>query len=448
MFIQHGIHGFESQCDVCTAKISLDEFLKAKIERERREAAKNHNSSAHKSTSKSNSTSSHRRHRRDHKDKRRHIRESSDHRRHSSGSQRKSSSSVSHEKKEKPLDKSMHKSNEKGKDGHDKSDLTIEPSLKVDKKEKFINELHSTHEEHNNENINESDKGTHVKGSSHKTSHLHHSKSSSSSYRKSKSTTTRVKENNPSSESYKETNVPVRSNRPTDCGKDNRRTSSYDKEVSPTTKVKDVSMSGSASTEKTSGHKISTDTSKLKGTVEDDDELTRKEVTAEDVAKAESLIKKITASSSSIGNFSQYERDESEAVPSSSDIEQTEPNVNDSYSEMVSSTVTIKTPDTSGLNVSSDSNPIVWKGNIHMPDVATFSVIAKQVSGTTDYLTVDLKEALKIVGRIAPQTVWDYVSQVSESPSKEILLVKLEPTTDDENINYTSFFNYLQQRNR
>ena len=132
----------------------------------------------------------------------------------------------------------------------------------------------------------------------------------------------------------------------------------------------------------------------------------------------------------------------------SSDIEKPDSQANDSYSELVSSTVTIKTPDTSGVDISSDSNPIVWKGDIHMPDVAKFSVIAKSVSGTTDYLTVDLKEALKIVGRIAPQTVWDYVSQISDSPSKEILLVRLEPTTDDEKINYTSFFEYLQHRNR
>ena len=339
----------------------------------------------------------------------------------------------------------MHKSKESSKEkaAHEKGELTTEPSSKADKKEKFINELHSTHEE----DINQSDKSTHIKSSGNKTSHIHHSKSSNSSNKQRNSATARVKESKSSSKNYKETNISVKTNRTKDGGKDNRRTSSYDKEASPATKVKDASMR--ETTEKSVGLKISTDTSKLKGTVEDDDELTRKEVTAEDVAKAESLIKKITASSSSIGNFSQYEKDGSEAVPSlSSDIELSESNANDSYSEIVSSTVTIKTPDTSGLNVSSDSNPIVWKGNIHMPDVATFSVIAKQVSGTTDYLTVDLKEALKIVGRIAPQTVWDYVSQVSESPSKEILLVKLEPTTDDENINYTSFFNYLQQRNR
>ena len=174
----------------------------------------------------------------------------------------------------------------------------------------------------------------------------------------------------------------------------------------------------------------------------------RKEVTEEDVAKAESLIKKITSSSAIIQHIPEYD-DGSEAVPNaSSDIEQADSSANDSITEIVSSTVTIKTPDTSGLNVALDNNPIVWKGDIHMPDVAKFSVTAKQVSGTTDYLTVDLKDALKIVGRIAPKTVWDYIAQISESPSKEILLVKLEPSTHDETNNYTTFYNYLQQRNR
>ena len=189
------------------------------------------------------------------------------------------------------------------------------------------------------------------------------------------------------------------------------------------------------------------DSSKLKGTVDDENETLKKEVTAEDVAKAESLIKKITSSSSVLRNLSERDATESEALPRpSTGSEQNQIHATDL--ELVSSTVTIKTPDTSGINVACDSNPIVWNGDIHMPDVAKFSVTAKQVSGTTDYLTVDLKEALKIVGRIAPQTVWDYVSQVSESPSKEILLVRLEARTDDEKSNYTAFFNYLQQRNR
>ena len=49
-----------------------------------------------------------------------------------------------------------------------------------------------------------------------------------------------------------------------------------------------------------------------------------------------------------------------------------------------------------------------------MPDVAQFSVTAHAVSGTTDYLTVDLKDSLKVVGRIPPKTIWDYLVQVGK----------------------------------
>ena len=78
-----------------------------------------------------------------------------------------------------------------------------------------------------------------------------------------------------------------------------------------------------------------------------------------------------------------------------------------------------------------------------------FSVKAKQVSGTTDYLTVDLKTDLKIVGRIQPNTVWDYIKQIRENSTKEVLLIKFQPSSDDvEKDNYESFFSYLQNRNR
>ena len=108
----------------------------------------------------------------------------------------------------------------------------------------------------------------------------------------------------------------------------------------------------------------------------------------------------------------------------------------------VTSTVTIKTPE----EPLTSTNPVVWSGQINMPDVANFSVTAHQVSGTTDYLTYDLKETLKIVGRIPPKTVWDYVKQVAES--KEILLISLLPKTKDEQMNYSSFFKYLNKRDR
>ena len=45
---------------------------------------------------------------------------------------------------------------------------------------------------------------------------------------------------------------------------------------------------------------------------------------------------------------------------------------------------------------------------------------------------MDLKESLKIVGRIPPQTVWDYLVQAKELGTKEILLIRLQPTSDSE----------------
>lgn len=59
-----------------------------------------------------------------------------------------------------------------------------------------------------------------------------------------------------------------------------------------------------------------------------------------------------------------------------------------------------------------------------MPEVAKFAVTAHAVSGTTDYLTVDLNDCMKVVGRINPTIVWDYIVQVAEIPTKEILLIR------------------------
>ena len=121
-------------------------------------------------------------------------------------------------------------------------------------------------------------------------------------------------------------------------------------------------------------------------------------------------------------------------------------------SDEVSSTVNIKTPErpnsfeADALN--KGDNPTVWSGEVDMPDVAQFAVTAHAVSGNTDYLTVDLRESLKIVGRIPPQTIWDYLVQVKELGTKEILLIRLQPTSDSEAVNYNRFFEYLQGRGR
>lgn len=406
----------------------------AKIDREKKQSSKKSKNSEHKSSSKSSSSSSHH-HKRSREDSDKRRRSSSSHRRHSSSSRHKSKEDSSDNK-----EKDVHDSkNQTERDANIGKEFI--PSS--DKKENTLNANDSCVNKNIVGDSTTKERKTDKHASEHRSSsHRRDSQGSSSSHKR-RHSSTRDKSHSSSSKSRKDSNL---SDKDKDRNKEVRSShSSTRNEKSYTTSDK---ATGNDAFTKNKTSKSGNDTSKLKGTVSDGDELTRKEVTEEDVAKAESLIKKITSSSAIIQNIPEYDEG-SEAIPNlSSDIEQAESSANDSITEIVSSTVTIKTPDTSGLNVGSDTNPIVWKGDIHMPDVAKFSVTAKQVSGTTDYLTVDLKDSLKIVGRIAPQTVWDYITQISESPSKEILLVRLEPSTDDETNNYSTFFNYLQSRKR
>ena len=435
---EHGSHSFESQCDVCTAKITLDDFLLAKIDREKKENTKTSGLSEHKRSSKPSSSSSEHRHKKSREDSNRHRKSSSSHRRHSGSSRHKSTDSSQSKDKASKDGVAQDNLNQEG------SATNKESHSNYEKKEHLSHDKHSRSGDNLPGDSNASERAMNKqKSDNQSSSHRRDSKSSSSSHKrrhsssrdKSHSSSSKNRKESVTSEKEKDINRERRSSHSLNCREEKLHSSqNNDTNKEPFSKSNSV--------------KPRSDTSKLKGTVNDGDESMRKEVTEEDVAKAESLIKKITSSTAIIQHIPEYD-DGSEAVPNaSSDIEQADSSANDSITEIVSSTVTIKTPDTSGLNVATDNNPIVWKGDIHMPDVAKFSVTAKQVSGTTDYLTVDLKDALKIVGRIAPKTVWDYIAQISESPSKEILLVKLEPSTHDETNNYTTFYNYLQQRNR
>ena len=113
----------------------------------------------------------------------------------------------------------------------------------------------------------------------------------------------------------------------------------------------------------------------------------------------------------------------------------------------VSSTVTIATPE-QGEVETSNQEPSVWEGQVIMQDVAKFSVSAYQVSGTSDYLRVDLKSSLTLVGRIPPSVCWDYIDKISKNPTKEILVLRLGPSNNDEKEAYQAFFQYLSSRDR
>ena len=113
----------------------------------------------------------------------------------------------------------------------------------------------------------------------------------------------------------------------------------------------------------------------------------------------------------------------------------------------VSSTVTIATPE-HGEVETVNQEPSVWEGQVIMQDVAKFSVSAYQVSGTSDHLRVDLKNSQTLVGRIPPSVCWDYIDKISKNPTKEILVLRLGPSNNDEKDAYQAFFQYLSTRDR
>jgi len=43
---------------------------------------------------------------------------------------------------------------------------------------------------------------------------------------------------------------------------------------------------------------------------------------------------------------------------------------------------------------------------------------------------------------------WDYIDKIGKNPTKEILVLKLRPSNNDEKDNYQSFFQYLSSRGR
>ncbi|XP_070516432.1 death-inducer obliterator 1 isoform X2 [Cardiocondyla obscurior] len=125
-----------------------------------------------------------------------------------------------------------------------------------------------------------------------------------------------------------------------------------------------------------------------------------------------------------------------------------------------SSTVTIKTPDINE-EIERDKEPVtdketsakgvsqtVWRGFVNMVDVAKFFITAQEVSGNAKTLMDDLPDTVDVVGRISHQTVWDYISKMKKSGSKEILVIRLTAANDEEKIPYITLYSYLNSRSR
>lgn len=120
-----------------------------------------------------------------------------------------------------------------------------------------------------------------------------------------------------------------------------------------------------------------------------------------------------------------------------------------------SSTVTIKTPDINEELEKEIFDPIaseipttIWRGFVHMADVAKFFVTAQNLSGNAKDLLEVLPDTLDIVGRINPEIVWDYIGKIKKNATKEILIVRFTATNDEEKIPYITLYSYLNSRNR
>lgn len=95
-----------------------------------------------------------------------------------------------------------------------------------------------------------------------------------------------------------------------------------------------------------------------------------------------------------------------------------------------------------------NSAATIWNGCINMVDVARFYVAAHEVSGSTVDLEEDLSTELDIVGRINPDTVWDYIGKMKKASNKDIVILRLQAANDEEKMQYIALYSYLSSRNR
>lgn len=90
----------------------------------------------------------------------------------------------------------------------------------------------------------------------------------------------------------------------------------------------------------------------------------------------------------------------------------------------------------------------LWTGNINMVDVTSFQLTIQPIVGNSTNLAKLLPRELDVVGRIGPETVWDYISKIKRSPNKEIVVVRLIPANESETVAYKILYEYLDNRNR
>ncbi|KAL1115747.1 hypothetical protein AAG570_006037 [Ranatra chinensis] len=113
-----------------------------------------------------------------------------------------------------------------------------------------------------------------------------------------------------------------------------------------------------------------------------------------------------------------------------------------------SSTVTINTPPYIDAEEEEQQPTPVWKGTLNMTEVTKLFTKAFEVSGSCEDLGEELSEHLECVGRIQPESVWDYVSRMKKAGTKNIIVVRFASESHQEKMNYLALYSYLNSRNR
>lgn len=62
------------------------------------------------------------------------------------------------------------------------------------------------------------------------------------------------------------------------------------------------------------------------------------------------------------------------------------------------------------------------------------------VDGASQSLVGVMPDAVEVAGRIKPDEVWTYVQKLKVSTSKEVVIMRLSPVDDDDEVGYISLF--------
>lgn len=90
----------------------------------------------------------------------------------------------------------------------------------------------------------------------------------------------------------------------------------------------------------------------------------------------------------------------------------------------------------------------LWDGGINMNEVSSFQLYFQAISKCESLDETFTELELTVVGRIKPDTVWDYLGKIKRSPNKILDVLKLIPGSESEVIGYIELFTYLKNLNR